>query len=59
MPAKSVRQRRLMAMCLHNPKHMTGQCPDDLTSDQLHDFAATPERGLPPRKRPIIPKKKR
>lgn len=46
MPAKSVAQRRFLAMCQHQPKHARGQCPD-MTGQQYHDFTAVPERGLP------------
>jgi hypothetical protein len=27
MPAKSAKQQRFMAACLHNPQHMKGKCP--------------------------------
>jgi hypothetical protein len=45
MPARSKAQRRFMAMCEHGI-HTSANCPD-MTKDQLHDFAATPEKGLP------------
>ena len=48
MPAVSKSQRRYMAMCEHDPKHMAGKCPD-MTKSQMHDFAATKEKGLPNR----------
>lgn len=47
MPARSVSQRHLMAMCEHDPAHVKGQCPD-MSKAELHDFAATKEAGLPP-----------
>lgn len=46
MPAKSVAQRRFLAMCQHHPEHARGQCPD-MKPKQFHDFTATPEAGLP------------
>lgn len=48
MPATSVAQRRFFAGWEHNPKQMRGKKPD-MSIDQLHDFAATPETGLPQR----------
>jgi len=49
MPAVSKAQRRFMGMCEHNPQHAQGKCPD-MTKAQLHDFAATKEKGLPQKK---------
>ena len=46
MPATSKAQQRFMAICEHNPQHAQGQCPD-MTHQQMHDFAATPTKGLP------------
>ncbi len=46
MPAESRAQRRFMAMCEHHPEHARGECPD-MTEEQLHEFAATKEGGLP------------
>lgn len=54
MPAKSVAQRRFMAVCEHQPQHAKGTCPS-MTNRQFHDFAATKEKGLPQR----APKKER
>jgi hypothetical protein len=50
MPSVSKAQRRFMAMCEHSPKHATSKCPD-MTVKQMHDFAATPEKGLPNKKK--------
>lgn len=50
MPARSVAQRKFMAACQHDPQHVKGQCPD-MTRGQFQDFASTPEKGLPERKR--------
>ena len=46
MPAASKASRRFFAMCEHNPQHARGKCPK-MTKAQMHDFAATPEKGLP------------
>jgi hypothetical protein len=35
-----------MAICEHDPKHAQGTCPK-MSVKQMHDFAATPEKGLP------------
>jgi len=50
MPASSVAQRKLFAIAEHHPdklhkenKHMLG----DMSKSQMHDYAATPEKGLP------------
>ncbi len=49
MPAKSVAQQRFMAMAEHNPDKLRGKKPD-MSQEQLHDFASTPEKGLPIKK---------
>jgi hypothetical protein len=49
MPATSKAQRRFMAMCEHSPQHVQGHCPN-MTQQQFHDYASTPEKGLPKRK---------
>jgi hypothetical protein len=46
MPAKSKAQQRFMAMAEHNPTALYGPKPN-MTHQQLHDFAATPTKGLP------------
>lgn len=46
MPAVSQSQRRFMAICEHEPQHAQGTCPN-LPKSKLHDFASTPEKGLP------------
>ena len=56
MPAESKAQRRFMGMCQHQPEHARGKCPD-MTQAQYHDFAATPEKGLPQKKRNSLRKK--
>lgn len=49
MPALSVKQRRLMAIAEHDPDAVYGRNRGvlDMSRQQLHDFAATPERNLP------------
>lgn len=46
MAAKSIAQRQFMAICEHDPQHAKGKCPD-MTKEQLHEYASTPEKGLP------------
>lgn len=48
MPAKSKAQQRFMAMVEHDPEKVQGKKPH-MTHQQLHDFAATPTKGLPER----------
>lgn len=48
MPAKSVKQRRFMGMMEHNPQ-MAKARGINMSKQQMHDFAATPEAGLPMR----------
>lgn len=47
MPARSKAQRRLMGACEHGADFAS--CPKHMTHQQMHDFAATPEKGLPVR----------
>ena len=47
MPAKSKAQQRFMGMCAHG-SHAKGECPDKETA---REFARTPRKGLPERKR--------
>lgn len=52
MPAKSKSQRRLMAAAEHGatfPKAKAIRA--SMTGKQMHDFAATKEKGLPARTR--------
>lgn len=51
MPAKSVAQRRLMAIAEHNPDELYERNRGllKMNKNQLHDFAATREKGLPAR----------
>jgi hypothetical protein len=49
MPAKSVAQRRLFAIAEHHPEKLNpvNRGLLKMKKSQLHDFAATPEKGLP------------
>lgn len=49
MPAVSTAQRRLMALAEHNPSAVYGRNRGVLkmSHGQLHDFAATKEKGKP------------
>jgi hypothetical protein len=51
MPATSIAQRRAIAIAEHHPDELDAKNRGLLTMShqQLHDFAATPERGLPAR----------
>lgn len=49
MPATSVAQRELMAIAEHHPEQVSAKNRGVLkmSHQQLHDFAATKQRGLP------------
>jgi hypothetical protein len=49
MPAKSKKQRRLMAIAEHHPEILKGKNKGvaKMSKGQLHDFAKTKEKGLP------------
>jgi hypothetical protein len=49
MPAKSKSERRLMAIAEHDPSKVSPKNRGVLkmSKSQLHDFAATKEKGLP------------
>ena len=51
MPALSVKQRRAMAIAEHHPDQLYGRNKSllGMSHQQLHDFASTPEKGLPVR----------
>ncbi len=57
MPAKSVKQRRFMAMCEHG-KATKSKCPN-MSKSQMHDLSATKEKGLPMKKKSKTKKKTR
>ena len=46
MPAKSKAQQEFMAIAEHDPSKLRGKAPK-MSHQQLHDFAATPTKGLP------------
>ena len=48
MPAKSQAQQSFMAGCMHNPKHMSGKCPE-MSKEKMRHYAETPTKGLPKR----------
>lgn len=60
MPAKSEAQRRLMAMAEHHPEQIYARNRGVLamSTSQMHDYATTPEKGLPKRVRHKIGKPK-
>lgn len=51
MPSTSKAMRRLMGLAEHHPEQVRPENRGVLkmTHQQLHDFAATPEKGLPAR----------
>lgn len=53
MPAESKAQRTVMAIAEHDPQKLYKKNRGLLrmTHQQLHDFASTPEKGLPERKK--------
>jgi len=51
MPAVSKKQRKFFGMLEHNPG-MAEERGIHMTHQQMHDFAATKEKGLPERASP-------
>jgi hypothetical protein len=49
MPAESRAQRIAMAIAEHHPEQLKPENKGlaEMTHKQLHDFASTPEKGLP------------
>ena len=49
MPAKSKAQRIAMAIAEHHPEQLNPENKGlaDMSKKDLHDFASTPEKGLP------------
>jgi len=47
MPAVSIAQRKLMGACEHGAGYAS--CPKGMTKEQMHDYASTPDKGLPKR----------
>lgn len=60
MPAVSEAQRKLVAMAEHNPEkvHAKNRGVLGMSKMQMHDYAMTPEKGLPKRVRHKIGKPK-
>lgn len=55
MPAESKAQRKATAIALHNPEALNQENRGllNMSKSQLHDFAATKEKGLPKKKKPM------
>jgi hypothetical protein len=53
MPALSKAQRQAMAIAEHHPEKLYAKNKGlkKMTKEQLHDFATTPEKGLPMHKK--------
>ena len=53
MPAKSKKQRRMMAIAEHHPDQLYERNKGvvEMGKGQLHDFATTKEKGLPLKKK--------
>jgi hypothetical protein len=48
MPSESKAQRRFMGWLEHNPEQAAAEGKStNMSHQQLHDFASTPEKGLP------------
>jgi hypothetical protein len=60
MPAKSKKQRKLMAIAEHHPEDLYAKNADvaHMSKKQLHDYASTKEKGLPTKKTTKKKKKK-
>ncbi len=52
MPSTSIAQRRAMAIAEHHPEELNKRNRGllGMSHEQLHDFASTPEKGLPEKK---------
>lgn len=53
MPAKSKKQRQMMAIAEHHPEKLykKNKGAAKMSKKQLHDFAKTKEKGLPTKKK--------
>lgn len=48
MPAQSTAQRRLFAIAEHSPDKLNDKkVLGSMSKNQMHDYASTPEKGLP------------
>ena len=54
MPAKSKKQRQMMAIAEHHPEKLYAKNKGvlSMSKEQLSDFATTKEKGLPKKKKP-------
>jgi len=61
MPAKSKKQRRAMAIAKHHPSKLykRNKAMKKMSKKQLHEFAASKEKGLPRKKKKKRKRKKR
>lgn len=52
MPARSKKQRRAIAIAEHHPDELypENRGLTEMSKEQLHDYAATPEKHLPMRR---------
>lgn len=59
MPAKSIAQRRMMAIAEHHPEELNerNKGAAKMSGKQLHEFAGTRERSLPERVEEVQEKK--
>jgi hypothetical protein len=55
MPAPSKAMRQAAAIALHHPEKLykRNRSLREMTDEQLHDYASTPEKGLPDHSRDI------
>jgi hypothetical protein len=55
MPAKSRAQQIVMAIAEHHPEKLRAKNKGllKMSQSQLHDFAATPRKGLPKKVKPM------
>jgi hypothetical protein len=58
MPAPSKAMRRASAIAEHHPEELYSRNKGllGMTHGQLHDFASTSEKGLPKRKKHVVPR---
>lgn len=58
MPAVSKAQRQAMGIAEHHPEELYARNKSllGMTHKELHDYASTPQKGLPKRKKHVIPR---
>jgi len=61
MPAKSKAQRQAMAIAEHHPEKLYARNKGlkEMSKEQLHEFAATKEKGLPKKKKFRVKRRKK